>query len=590
MNEHIFDQQLQRYRNDLAVILKSLQDVTLMIGNKELTDWVSELRVRTTDPFMFVVVGEVKAGKSSFINALLKREVCKVAPDPCTDTVQQIVYGEKESVQVINEHLKKIMLPVDILQELAIVDTPGTNNVTIKEHQEITEHFIPHSDLIIFVFPCINPYQQSAWKFLSYIHTEWHKKVIFILQQADLLKLNPEGLDINRNNVVREAQKRGIENPQTFCVSAKDELEQRVDESGFDDIRSYIQENITGSNAVILKLKNGIETANHIIEQIQKGLQLRAAQLEVDQAFRLEVKQLLEQREIHSINEVDRVIEYTLEGYHKVALTLEQEMDTQLGFFSLLGRSVMTLPLLNKLTTKKSFSAWFEDFKDRLQQELTNVLQERLNSGIFDVAHNVQQMVAQIELKIQVNQKNPLINNDSVFTHIAERRGNILNDLKEHFAIFVKNDSNMQPITDNNPLWNMVAVLATGGGIAATGGLLAALTQGIWLDITGGLVVAVGLVLVGGGAQWSKHKVLANYRETVKKTSEQLKQRIQEQLKPYIHNLKFDVEKHFLKFDAYLANEAKDVEQLRIQQQQSKQALNKLNDELKKDYPTIVLG
>ncbi|EIJ41061.1 dynamin family protein [Beggiatoa alba B18LD] len=590
MNDQIFDQQLQYYRTDLATHLKALQDISIAVGNKELTDWVSELRMRTTDPFMFVVVGEVKAGKSSFINALLSRDICKVAPDPCTDTVQQIVYGEKESTHVLNEHLKKITLPIDILKELAIVDTPGTNNVTIKEHQEITEHFIPHSDLIIFVFPCINPYQESAWKFLSYIHQEWHKKVIFILQQADLLAASPEGLNINLNNVVREAQKRGIDNPRTFCVSAKDELAGQTDKSGFHLIRAYIQENITGSNAVVLKLHNGVKTALHILEQLQKGLQTRQGQLEADQAFRLEVKQLLVQREQHSINEVDRVINYTLEGYHKVAKDLEQEMSEELGLFSLLGRTIKNLPLINKLSNTKSFNEWLEDFKNRLQKELTHVLQERLNSGIFDVAHNVQQMVAQIELKIQVTQKNPLINNDTVFTHIAEKRNGILGELKEYFNIFVKNDGkHMQPMTDNNPLWNIVAVLATGGGVTAVGGILATLSQGIWLDVTGGLVVALGLVVVGGGAQWSKHQVITEYNENIQRTSEELKRRIHEHLRPYIQNLKFDVDKHFLKFDAYLANEAKDIAQLTTQQQQTQQALEVLKNRLQNDYPNLAL-
>ena len=55
---------------------------------------------------MFVIVGEVKAGKSSFINALLEseKEICKVAASPMTDTIQQIVYGEEESIVEINPY------------------------------------------------------------------------------------------------------------------------------------------------------------------------------------------------------------------------------------------------------------------------------------------------------------------------------------------------------------------------------------------------------------------------------------------------------------------------------------------------------
>jgi len=55
----------------------------------------------------------IRAGKSSFINALLDtdREICKVAAHPMTDTIQQIVYGPNESVTDINDYIKKITQP-----------------------------------------------------------------------------------------------------------------------------------------------------------------------------------------------------------------------------------------------------------------------------------------------------------------------------------------------------------------------------------------------------------------------------------------------------------------------------------------------
>src|ERR1041384_8724775 len=54
------------------------------------------LRTRLTNlqaAALLVVVGEVKAGKSSFINALLREDVCDVAPGPCTAGIQELIYG-----------------------------------------------------------------------------------------------------------------------------------------------------------------------------------------------------------------------------------------------------------------------------------------------------------------------------------------------------------------------------------------------------------------------------------------------------------------------------------------------------------------
>ena len=110
---------------------------------------------------------------------------------------------------------------MDILKDIAIVDTPGTNTI-IDHHQEITENFIPTSDLIVFVFEAKNPYRESSWKFFDFIKEEWHKKVIFILQQKDLL--NEDDLQTNINGVREQASRKGMIDAPIFAVSALQEL------------------------------------------------------------------------------------------------------------------------------------------------------------------------------------------------------------------------------------------------------------------------------------------------------------------------------------------------------------------------------
>ena len=192
----MLNQQTKALRAQVEDLIKDLHQLSQEIGYTELTATVSDLRLRMSEPYMFVIVGEVKAGKSSFVNALLDagREVCPVGPQPVTDTIQQILYGDPEQTIVVNPYLRKVLIPVDILKEIAIVDTPGTNSI-VEKHQEITEKFIPASDLVVFVFEAKNPYRQSSWDFFDFIHQDWHKKIVFVLQQKDLLP--PDDLLIN---------------------------------------------------------------------------------------------------------------------------------------------------------------------------------------------------------------------------------------------------------------------------------------------------------------------------------------------------------------------------------------------------------
>ena len=67
----------------------------------------------------------VKAGKSSFVNALLQADICKTAADPCTDVIQQIVYSEERFEKSLGSYLRKIGLPNQILKTLSVVELLG---------------------------------------------------------------------------------------------------------------------------------------------------------------------------------------------------------------------------------------------------------------------------------------------------------------------------------------------------------------------------------------------------------------------------------------------------------------------------------
>jgi ribosome biogenesis GTPase A len=156
MASQIINQKLQDYRTDLDGLLERVQTLAADINNPNLQQTTYNLRRNINEPFLFVVVGEVKAGKSSFVNALLEAEVCATDIEPCTDAIQQIVYAEEEFAEQIEPSLRKIGRPIGILQDISIVDTPGTNTI-IQEHQIITERYIPNSDLTFFVLFAKNP-------------------------------------------------------------------------------------------------------------------------------------------------------------------------------------------------------------------------------------------------------------------------------------------------------------------------------------------------------------------------------------------------------------------------------------------------
>lgn len=145
------------------------------------------IRSLKTGIFRLVIMGEVKKGKSSFINALLGIDgLLPTDTDIATSTVFKILYGPKEKYtvffqpaspeeeppapQVIDRadllnfgtesgnpgNVKKVdfiavEFPCPLLREgLVLVDTPGVGGL-FRGHREITFRYAPQADAVIFV-------------------------------------------------------------------------------------------------------------------------------------------------------------------------------------------------------------------------------------------------------------------------------------------------------------------------------------------------------------------------------------------------------------------------------------------------------
>ena len=547
LNDNINDQRAQ-----VEELVKELQSIAGAIGHDELEKTISDLRNRITEPFMFVIVGEVKAGKSSFINALLdpSKEICKVAPQPMTDTIQQIVYGDTEQITIINPYLKRIQQPVEILKEIAIVDTPGTNTIA-EHHQEITESFIPASDLIVFVFEAKNPYRQSSWDFFDYIHEEWHRKVIFVLQQKDLVK--EADLEVNLRGVEDFATKKGIPNPKVFVVSAKQEIEGHKEESGFKIIKKYIADNITGGKAPYLKLQNNINTSRNINQRIYNGLQLREEQWKADKVFREDIQQTLSTQSDKSNAQVDILVENLVAAYDKITSQKERELKEGLGVFSLIKRSFTAL-----YSKQKSAKEWLTGLSTELETDLNNVLKERLNKGVVDIADSIQQMAKMIDLKIK-SSDTILKNDHDLFSDIAEKRINVLRDLQDTFKEFMDKSENFTDESLMSSNTNVTGNVATGGGIAIVGVIMNAVATYSMFDITGGILTAFGLIFAGGSIVLSKRKIMDGYRTEINKGRIRMEGEVSDKLKNYIQTIKKKIDANFNKFDQLIEDEEKQI-------------------------------
>lgn len=552
---NILNTDLSETRKTIAGLVAHLRELADVIGHDELRVAITDIEMRLNDPFMFVIVGEVKAGKSSFINALLDtgQDICKVGVAPVTDSIQEIIYGHPAREEVVNPYFKVIHQPVEILKDIAIVDTPGTNTI-IQHHQELTERFVPSSDLIVFVFEAKNPYRQSAWEFFEFIHEDWRKKVIFILQQKDLMP--DDDLQVNMEGLRQHAEKKGLDDPVVFAVSAKQELEGDHDNSGFEDVRAFIRDHITGGRQLILKLESHLNTIANLSGRITDAIALRRRQYESDVRFRQDITESLSQQKYHAKRQADMLVENVVASYQSITDEKAKKLHAGLAFFKVLRRTINSM-----FDKNASIRKWLEEFLNDLESDFQERLRIKLNDSVLELAESIQQMATILDLKIRQSET-ILKQRDDIFSDIAERRSQVMRELRQEFETFLNNtesfkDSDLFPQTES-----MSPNLAAGSGIAIVGVILTAVTSGMVFDITGGILTAVGVIFAGISLGVQRSRLVRKFRQEMAKGRDQLEESLGSDLKLYVDRVAEKMEANFSSFDQMLSEEKTAIEEL----------------------------
>ena len=123
----IADHFLQLRTDVEAALIGLLRLVAEIKQDATTADTLHGLLANIRQPLLFVVVGEVKSGKSSLLNALFGQEFAKADVLPTTDKICIFRYGKEEKTVDVSPQLIERYLPINFLQDFNIVDTPGTN-------------------------------------------------------------------------------------------------------------------------------------------------------------------------------------------------------------------------------------------------------------------------------------------------------------------------------------------------------------------------------------------------------------------------------------------------------------------------------
>jgi small GTP-binding protein len=299
----------------------------LLVGNGATPQPVEQLRQAELDldePFLLVVVGEFNAGKSAFINALLGESVLREGVTPTTAVITRVRFAAT-AIERREGPILEVGFPLELLRDVAVVDTPGTNAI-LREHEEITNHFVPRADLVLFVTSADRPFTETERAFMERIR-EWGKKVVVVLNKIDLLSATQVQEQVG---FVREGVERLLGfRPQVFPVSARLALSGDP-ASGFDALQQFVAATLDERGRLALKLSSPLGVAERVgrtfVMAAEEKLALLAADMQLVESIN---SQLASYREDMRANfevrlaEVDNVLnEMTVRGLEYLDATL----------------------------------------------------------------------------------------------------------------------------------------------------------------------------------------------------------------------------------------------------------------------------
>jgi small GTP-binding protein len=332
--------------------------------------------------FLLVVVGEFNAGKSAFINALLGQRVLEEGVTPTTTRIGLIKYGPTVHREADESGLDVITAPVEMLRDINIVDTPGTNAV-LRGHETLTREFVPRSDLVLFVTSADRPFTESERAFLESIR-DWGKKIVVAINKIDILE-SEEDLRAVLAFVSENARALLGTAPDTFPVAARLALRGKTlpdtaawTASRFEALESYVSATLDEEERVRLKLLNPLGVGLHLLDKHLKVSEARLLLLKED----LETIETIDRQLTLYQEDLTRDFRFRLSDVEKVLLEFERR---GLEFFDETLRLARIFDLINPSKLKRAFD-------EKVVADLPKVVERRVEEAIdWMVANDIRQ-------------------------------------------------------------------------------------------------------------------------------------------------------------------------------------------------------
>ncbi len=515
----IFQEKKDQVIQQLIRLDELIEEMNLSFLSKHLTDTILALH---REEFEIIVVGEFSNGKSTFVNALLGKEIFPASVKPTTAILNKIYYNEKPSHKLyyrnskfapkeINEELfKRIVAPsepidgdekkllnlkkaMELIKSIdhaeigyplelckngiVLIDSPGTNDLD-PAREAITNHYIPKSDAAIIVLNATRALSESEVSFLQHrILSADIDKIFFVINFKDLLR-KEEDIEKVHQYVVEKLSEILKSDPRIFFMSSRHALLQRriangeavpkqrrpllpIEQTGFPEFEHALLDFLQyerGAAKLEKPIKRGLKVSNEILEK------------------HIPFERLSLNNNINNLQEKTQQLSQQLEDTHRIGKETAQKI---------------RLKIMQEGSNIKN---WYERELHKIADEAESSLRTRYYKGcnVDSVRRSIESTAAPLEKNLHENFKKKVEERvSSVITVESQQLENAFSAFDDSFITMVsKGSSGYHDGMNFPPFLKNHAGKISGIMIAST------IISSFWL-IPGAFLIA-GLFVVGG--------------------------------------------------------------------------------------------
>lgn len=500
--------------------------------------------------FSVVIAGEFNAGKSTLVNALLGHKLLETGSLPTTDQITVLTAADEsfengggikngtQSETITTHttgHSNAIILHripnVPLLQDLTLIDTPGTNAV-VNNHTERTLKLLPSADLILFVTSADRPFPESEKQLLKSIQT-YRKNIIIVINKMDVLDASggdhgeaekKKVADFVAENAADLLGARAIILP----ISARDALNAKLihgkegestkiwKRSNFSSLETFLRESLTEETKVQAKLLNPLGVTQGMLGECTKVLKMRKKELETDTA----TVQLLKSQMGSWKRDMERDMEHFQSDVKEI---LDKEMHRCQHFIdnlSFLERYTVSLNSSDATLNIKWDDTKSITVSHDIQNELLSITRECSDTIATSSRAQGQAVIEYLGKRPAVVGKN-LIGSVTAVSRFEDTRKDLSDKMSQAVnSVLSSHDAERQRLSVFQSLKNASYISGAANTVMLLSGISIALEV---VNVIPGAMATFGFAAIGVGIiPYSNGKVIEDYEMAWKQRDEKL--------------------------------------------------------------------